>query len=111
MNLRLAILVASLVANVTLATFIVIRRPPASGSSQELAAPGSDAPSSASKLASSGTDSPASGDRVEPAEGVHGFRWSQLESEDYKVYIAHLREFGVPEKVVRDIIIADVQKL
>jgi hypothetical protein len=34
-----------------------------------------------------------------------------LESPDYKEYISRLRNFGVPEKVVRDIIIADVQKL
>ena len=39
------------------------------------------------------------------------FHWSQLEAADYKEYIARLRAFGVPEKVVRDIIIADITKL
>jgi hypothetical protein len=34
-----------------------------------------------------------------------------LESEDYKEYIARLRSFGVPEKIIRDVIMADVQKL
>jgi hypothetical protein len=39
------------------------------------------------------------------------FQWSQLESGDYKEYVARLRAFGVPERQVRDIIIAEIQKL
>lgn len=44
-------------------------------------------------------------------EGTPEFHWSQLESEDYREYIARLRAFGVRERVVRDIIIAEIQKL
>ncbi len=39
------------------------------------------------------------------------FRWQQVESADYKVYIANLRAIGCPEETVRDIITADVNKL
>ncbi len=39
------------------------------------------------------------------------FRWAQLESEDYKTYIARLRSIGCPEQTIRDIIIADLDKL
>src|SRR4051794_24427653 len=39
------------------------------------------------------------------------FQWAQLESEDYHEYIARLRKIGCPEETIRDIIIADVDKL
>lgn len=39
------------------------------------------------------------------------FHWSQLESEDYRVYAAKLRGIGCPEATVRDIILADVREL
>jgi hypothetical protein len=38
------------------------------------------------------------------------FRWEQLESEDYREYAANLRGIGCPEKTIRDIIAADVEK-
>ena len=37
--------------------------------------------------------------------------WRMVESEDYKKYIANLRAIGCPEETIRDIIIADVNKL
>lgn len=37
--------------------------------------------------------------------------WTSLESEDYREYIARLRAVGCPEETVRDIIIADINKL
>ena len=37
--------------------------------------------------------------------------WSQLESEDYKEYVARLRAAGCPEQTVREIIIADLDKV
>lgn len=39
------------------------------------------------------------------------FRWSQLESTDYRTYVANLRDIGCPEQTVRDIITADVDSL
>ena len=37
--------------------------------------------------------------------------WNQVESEDYRKYIANLRAIGCPEQTIRDIIVADVNKL
>jgi LysM domain len=39
------------------------------------------------------------------------FNWSEVESPDYPVYIARLRDIGCPEETIRDIVIADVNKL
>lgn len=39
------------------------------------------------------------------------FHWGQLESEDYRTYIANLRGVGCPETTIRDIIVADVHAL
>jgi hypothetical protein len=37
--------------------------------------------------------------------------WRTVESEDYRAYIENLRAIGCPEETVRDIIIADINKL
>ena len=42
---------------------------------------------------------------------TNAFSWSNVESADYRDYIAKLRTIGCPEETVRDIIIADVSKL
>jgi len=42
---------------------------------------------------------------------TNDFRWTQLESEDYRTYITRLRSIGCPEQTIRDIIIADIDKL
>jgi hypothetical protein len=39
------------------------------------------------------------------------FSWRELESDDYHKYIANLRAFGCPEQTIRDIVMADVNKL
>jgi len=39
------------------------------------------------------------------------FHWSQIESTDYLAYIENLRAIGCPEETIRDIIVADVNKL
>ncbi|MCX6895818.1 MAG: hypothetical protein NTZ16_10045 [Verrucomicrobia bacterium] len=39
------------------------------------------------------------------------FDWRSVESEDYKKYIANLRAIGCPEATIRDIILADVNKM
>jgi hypothetical protein len=44
-------------------------------------------------------------------EATNDFRWAQLEAEDYRAYIARLRAIGCPEQTIRDIVIADVDKL
>ena len=42
---------------------------------------------------------------------TNDFRWVQLESEDYREYITRLRAIGCPEQTIRDIVIADVDKM
>ncbi len=42
---------------------------------------------------------------------IKPFNWQQVESEDYKTFIANLRSIGCPEETIRDIVIADVNKL
>ena len=39
------------------------------------------------------------------------FRWDQVESDDYRAYIARLRAIGCPEQTIRDLVIADIDKL
>jgi hypothetical protein len=39
------------------------------------------------------------------------FRWSGLESSDFHQYMANLREIGCPEETIRDLIIAEVDKM
>ena len=42
---------------------------------------------------------------------VRKFDWRMVESADYREYIANLRSIGCPEETIRDIIVADVNKL
>lgn len=44
-----------------------------------------------------------------PAEAP--FQWSQIESTDYRTYIANLRGIGCPEQTIRDIVTADLHNL
>jgi hypothetical protein len=39
------------------------------------------------------------------------FRWSQLESTDYRQYIANLRGIGCPEQTIRDLVTVDVDSV
>lgn len=54
---------------------------------------------------------PAPAPAPEVVEVSEPFHWAQLESADYRTYIAHLRGIGCPETTVRDILIADVNDL
>src|SRR3954467_12150137 len=42
---------------------------------------------------------------------TNAFQWAQLESEDYRTYIARLRAIGCPEQTIHDILIADLDKV
>lgn len=46
-----------------------------------------------------------------PEPNAVPFDWRQVESEDYKQYIANLRAIGCPEKTIKEIILADVNDL
>jgi hypothetical protein len=49
--------------------------------------------------------------QVAGASVTNDFHWGTVESDDYREYIGNLREIGCPEETIRDIIIADVNKL
>ena len=42
---------------------------------------------------------------------TNAFHWGEVESPDYREYIANLRAINCPEETIRDIVIADVNKL
>jgi hypothetical protein len=42
---------------------------------------------------------------------TNAFNWSQVESTDYRQYIANLRSIGCPESTIKDIILTDVMHL
>ena len=55
---------------------------------------------------------PSTNERLpEVIEVSQPFDWAQLESADYRDYVANLRASGCPEPTVRDILIADVNDL
>src|SRR5579863_1772942 len=65
-------------------------------------------------LAESETNSPATdANRVKTQVVVRKqfFSWPQVETADYRAYIANLRDIGCPEQTIRDIIIAEVNQL
>lgn len=55
------------------------------------------------------------GEVEEAGDGSAGegkrFTWHEVESADYREYVANLRSIGCPEETIRDIIRADVRKL
>jgi hypothetical protein len=56
-------------------------------------------------------DTPSAGLRTKTNIVIKPFNWQQVESDDYKTFIANLRSIGCPEETIRDIVIADVNKL
>lgn len=63
----------------------------------------------AAQIAASKSATPKAGPPI--VVRTNAFEWGQLESEDYRTYINRLRSIGCPEETIRDIIIADLEKL
>jgi hypothetical protein len=53
----------------------------------------------------------AARNETRPTVKTNEFNWRQLESEDYRTYIARLRAIGCPDQTIRDLVIADVDRL
>ncbi len=49
--------------------------------------------------------------KTAPVEQPPPFHWRQVESSDYRIYIANLRAVGCPETTIRDIIRAELDEL
>jgi hypothetical protein len=112
MNARV-LLPVSLIVNaalaVALAATLARRRPPADPAPTTVAAAVPAAPRLAARspaAAAAVTNAPEA-----PDAPPKGFHWQQVESADYKQYIANLRAIGCPEETIRDIVVADVNKL
>ena len=55
----------------------------------------------------------ATADATTVARGVTAappFLWNQIESADYRQYVANLRAVGCPEQIIRDIVVADLNQ-
>lgn len=94
-----AILTLSLAANLACAAFFILKQSVAAKPEAAKAAPAAPAPR------------PRTVTQVVSNSVVQKFDWNAVESADYKKYIANLRAIGCPEETIRDIIIADVNKL
>src|SRR5213075_2397909 len=57
------------------------------------------------------TATPAATKVVTVSAPSKSFHWSQLESSDFQQYMANLRAVGCPEETIRDVVIAEVNKL
>jgi len=106
------LLILSLVANVALVGtvgYLVTRAPATTPAGVEASAKQSDASAPGSTTTKVVVKKTA-GESVTNTV-VHTIDWRKVESEDYKKYIANMRGVGCPEETIRDIIIADVNKL
>lgn len=109
MKLR-TVLLWSLVANLGLATAAVVLYK---------ASPAAPAPTTETVTDSEGKTHPNSarkpGAKNSSRQVIHAagdaFNWTWVESPDYKKYIANLRGIECPEETIKDIIVADVNKL
>jgi hypothetical protein len=113
MQVRHWILIASLIANAAILAAMVgnsSTKTPAIGATDGSKTTQSTGPTSPLFSKANKSGKPSAPDAA-PDSAAPAFHWSQIESEDYKRYIANLRAAGCPEKTIRDIILADLQKL
>lgn len=61
--------------------------------------------------AKASAEKPASNAEPTVVYVTNRFHWSQVESADYREYIANLRGVGCPESTIKDIILTDVMRL
>lgn len=97
------LLAVSLAANVVLGLAVVVLAP------RRLAAP---RPPAGRAVASAprAAPPPARPPAAAPAPS-RPFHWAQIESEDYRQYMANLRALECPERLIRDLIVADLDAL
>lgn len=112
MNPRGLLLVATLGANCVLAV-LLFRPPDAPPSAGPAAAAGqlgslSPQPKAAGARARSQAEPAAT---PEPTPAPPSFNWASIESEDFKKYIQNLRDLGVPDETIRELIRAEITKL
>jgi hypothetical protein len=102
MNIK-AILLVSLLANVLLAGYALRPQPPAPSLTET--------PVKAPKTEASVPSKPRVDKQMVTNTITKQITWEMVESGDYKEYIQNLRTIGCPDETIRDIILADVNKL
>ena len=103
------VLVLSLVGNLALATALWVTFKAKPVAPDDGGTP--SAPALPKNPAAALQTNPEAAPNTAPASAGQHFDWRLVESEDYKKYIANLRSIGCPEETIRDIIVADVNKL
>jgi hypothetical protein len=97
-------LILSLALNLTLAAAALAvwqhRPPPSPGAARATSTPPAHLAAPAPEI----INAPA-------APKVIPFHWRMVEADDYRQYIANLRAIECPERLIRDLIVADVEKL
>ena len=107
-----SLLILSLGANILLAVLLTKKpdaapeTPPPAASTPPAPATPNLAPAVAAPMAAAKSAGTAATNTI-----VRTFGWEAVESADYKQYIENLRSVGCPEETIRDIIVADVNKL
>lgn len=104
---RPGLLIASLGLNLALAAAAIAWRPagPRTAPTPPPAAavtPKAEAPS---------IEAPAVAPGATPTFQTNRFHWRRVESDDYRQYIANLRAIACPERLIRDILLADIETL
>jgi hypothetical protein len=106
-----SLLILSLAANVLLAV-LVAKRPAAAPPAPSRPAPeAAKSPDATPPTAPAKPAPQAEAPEAQVKTVARTFGWEAVESADYKQYIANLRSVGCPEETIRDIIVADVNKL
>jgi hypothetical protein len=106
-----ALIILSIALNVALAGYINLQgrhKRPAAGVEQSVA-PEKVLPASSFTARKSSDQYPGTIQVTTVRES--DFNWRMVESEDYRTYMRNLRAIGCPENTIRDIIIADIDKL
>ncbi|MFT4691433.1 MAG: hypothetical protein ACI9OD_003656 [Limisphaerales bacterium] len=102
-------LILSLAANVLLG-MMALRRSPAPTEPISKTPPPPAATANKAAIAQDTSPVPASAPAAITGT-AEPMTWEKVESADYQHYIENLRSIGVPEETIRDIILADVEKL
>ncbi len=115
MNVRAAILLSAGLNAALTAVLVLFPSPTSAPTAAAAAVSAAPAPSLAPAatarrklVRTSAASSPSPAPASAPGEAFH---WRQIESNDYRRYIANLRAIGCPEQIIRDLIIADVNNL
>jgi hypothetical protein len=87
-----------------------VKRPAENKPAETPTTPASEDNAPASAVAPAAESKATAAIKREPSSSPP-FSWRQIESAEYKQYIANLRGVGCPEQTIRDIILADVNKL